>query len=178
MYISTAWKPNVHPKDNNMTQSSFNRDKSRNLGVERMEWPAGRPNPWRTQGSAGPAVRAWVTNTTMLTDLGQLLVECLALAKTAFGKKTYYKAQCQKALFQQRNNLANTSCLTFCTKFTQWMRVKMELTKDPQASLHLRKRRSQLWNSFDGATKPQTQIGPQRCQTRFQNYAQSSQNIN
>lgn len=52
-----------------------------------MEWPAGRPNPWRTQCSAGHAVRAWVTNTTMLTDLGQLLVECLALVKLPLEKK-------------------------------------------------------------------------------------------
>lgn len=37
-------------------------------------------------GSAGLTVRAWVTNTTMLTDLGQLPVQCLALAKSAFGK--------------------------------------------------------------------------------------------
>ena len=49
-----------------------------NLGVERMEWPAVSPdlNPieylW---DQLGRAVRARVTNATMLADLRQILVE-------------------------------------------------------------------------------------------------------
>lgn len=146
-----------------------------NLGVESMEWPASHPHPRRTCGLSCCMrfVPEWPTQPYWLTldNCWNLLKHNNRLSSDPASRPTGSvpaKQQSSKHKFPH----------FFCTRFTQWMRVEMKLTKDPQASLHLRKRRSQLCNSFDGATKPQRDlIGPIMCQTRFPNYDSSKHSI-
>ena len=78
-YLHTLGPNSILQDDNACPhRAGFIRDYLQNVGVERMEWPASSPdlNPiehlW---DQLGRAVRARVTNTTMLADLRQMLVK-------------------------------------------------------------------------------------------------------